>query len=185
MSQQPTTRGEPTRAVVTLCGARLVIEATAGGIVAVTLAGGRPHPPPAPVPPTPAAAAHANAPATARDALQILAEAIRQLEEYFAGRRWAFSVPLSLERVASDFQRRVLQACAQIPYGQTSTYAQLAQRVAGTRAAARAVGRALATNPLPIFIPCHRLLRSDGALGGFGWGLEWKEFLLRLEGALG
>ena len=109
------------------------------------------------------------------------AEARRQIGEYLSGKRVAFELPLDLDGV-SDFQRRALTACAGIPYGQTRSYAELAREL-GQAGAARAVGGAMAHNPLPLIIPCHRVLRSDGGLGGFGGGLDIKRRLLDLERA--
>jgi methylated-DNA-[protein]-cysteine S-methyltransferase len=82
---------------------------------------------------------------------------------------------------ATDFQRRVWAACAQVPYGATATYAELA-RIVGSPQGARAVGQALGANPLPVLVPCHRILASDGTLGGYGGGLPMKRGLLALEG---
>lgn len=107
--------------------------------------------------------------------------AARQLAEYFAGRRRDFDLPLAPR--GTEFQRSVWHALASIPYGQTVSYAQLAQRV-GRPSAVRAVGAANGRNPLPLVLPCHRVIGSDGSLTGFGGGLPTKEFLLRLEGAL-
>lgn len=107
--------------------------------------------------------------------------AAAQLDDYFAGRRRTFELPLSPR--GTDFQRSVWTALAGIPYGQTISYAQLAQRV-GKPTAMRAVGAANGRNPLPIVLPCHRVIGADGSLTGFGGGLPTKEFLLRLEGAL-
>lgn len=111
----------------------------------------------------------------------ILREARRQLDDYFAGRRRAFTLPLGPR--GTDFQRTVWHALAGIPYGATISYAQLAQRV-GKASAMRAVGAANGRNPLPIVLPCHRVVGSDGSLTGFGGGLPTKRFLLELEGAL-
>lgn len=105
----------------------------------------------------------------------------RQLDEYFAGRRTAFDLPLSPR--GTEFQRLVWQTLASIPYGQTVSYAQLAVRV-GRPTAMRAVGAANGRNPLPIVLPCHRVIGADGSLTGFGGGLPTKRFLLELEGAL-
>jgi methylated-DNA-[protein]-cysteine S-methyltransferase len=104
----------------------------------------------------------------------------RELEEYFVGRRSQFALPLDWSLTAG-FRRAVLSATAGIPYGRTETYRTVAA-AAGNPAAVRAAGTALATNPLPIVVPCHRVLRSDGGLGGYRGGLELKGALLRLEG---
>ncbi|MBV2209918.1 MAG: methylated-DNA--[protein]-cysteine S-methyltransferase [Thermomonas sp.] len=111
----------------------------------------------------------------------ILKMATTQLGEYFAGKRTAFDLPLAPQ--GTDFQRKVWHTLAQIPYGETRSYAQLAQLVGSTKAM-RAVGAANGRNPLPIVLPCHRVIGANGALVGFGGGLPTKEFLLRLEGAL-
>jgi methylated-DNA-[protein]-cysteine S-methyltransferase len=103
-----------------------------------------------------------------------------QLREYFAGTRRAFDLPLAPR--GTPFQREVWHALATIPYGETVSYAQLAARV-GRPTAMRAVGAANGRNPLPIVLPCHRVIGANGALTGFGGGLPTKEFLLRLEGA--
>ncbi len=112
-----------------------------------------------------------------RDSL--LAEALEQLRAYFAGRRTSFDLPLRLEVL--PFTGAILQALDAIPFGSTTTYGRLAALVGRPRAA-RAVGQAVGANPLPIVIPCHRVLAGDGSLGGFGGGLPWKRFLLKLEG---
>ena len=104
-----------------------------------------------------------------------------QLDEYFAGARTLFDLPLAPHGTA--FQRDVWQELARIPYGETISYVQLAQRV-GKPTASRAVGAANGRNPLPIVLPCHRVIGADGAMTGFGGGLPMKEFLLRLEGAM-
>jgi methylated-DNA-[protein]-cysteine S-methyltransferase len=104
-----------------------------------------------------------------------------QLDEYFAGRRKTFELPLEL--VGTDFQRRAWLALAEIPYGETRTYAEQARRL-GLADGARAVGSANARNPLPIVIPCHRLVGANGNLTGYAGGLDCKEQLLRFEGAL-
>jgi len=106
----------------------------------------------------------------------------RELDEYFAGRRHEFDLDLDW-RLSSGFRRRVLRATARIPYGETSTYTRMAS-AAGSPRAHRAAGTALGANPLPIVVPCHRVLRSGGALGGYTGGLEKKQSLLELEGAL-
>lgn len=111
----------------------------------------------------------------------ILDMARAQLEEYFAGTRKQFDLPLAPQ--GTLFQQEVWHTLATIPYGQTISYAQLAQRI-GKPTAMRAVGAANGRNPLPIVLPCHRVIGADGSLTGFGGGLPTKQFLLELEGAL-
>lgn len=106
----------------------------------------------------------------------------RQLDEYFEAQRHEFDVTLDW-RLTAGFRREVLRATARIPYGQTASYRHVA-RQAGSPAAVRAAGTALATNPLAILVPCHRVLRSDGALGSYRGGPEVKAQLLGLEGAV-
>jgi methylated-DNA-[protein]-cysteine S-methyltransferase len=106
----------------------------------------------------------------------------RELEEYFAGRRRAFELPLDWALIG-PFGRRVLRKTAAIPYGGHLSYAEVAAE-AGSPRGARAAGNALGSNPIPIVIPCHRVLRSGGKLGGYGGGLDRKRWLLELEGAL-
>ncbi len=105
-------------------------------------------------------------------------EAIRQLEAYFAGELKAFDLPLVLE--GTDFQMLVWRSLQKIPYGETVSYGQLARRI-GSPDAARAVGLANGSNPIPIIIPCHRVIGSNGDLTGFGGGLPVKKKLLALE----
>jgi methylated-DNA-[protein]-cysteine S-methyltransferase len=107
-----------------------------------------------------------------------LREAARQLDEYFAGSRRTFSLDFELE--GTDFQRRVWLALAEIPYGETISYGELARAV-GHPNAYRAVGSANGANPLAIILPCHRVIASDGSLGGYGGGLATKQTLLDLE----
>jgi methylated-DNA-[protein]-cysteine S-methyltransferase len=106
----------------------------------------------------------------------------RELDEYFSGSRWAFDIAIDWSLV-DGFNRRVLRATARIPYGSVSTYRDMA-RSAGSPRAARAAGNALHNNPVPIIVPCHRVIGSDGSLTGYGGGLPMKEALLRLEGAV-
>jgi methylated-DNA-[protein]-cysteine S-methyltransferase len=106
----------------------------------------------------------------------------RELEEYFAGRRQRFDVPLDW-RLVGDFQRRVLSACAAIPFGRVATYQDMATS-AGNPKASRAAGTALGRNPMPIVVPCHRVLRSGGGFGGYTGGLDKKRTLLELEGVI-
>ncbi len=108
-----------------------------------------------------------------------LESAARQLQEYFAGQRRTFAVPLDW-RLSAGFRRAVLNQLAGISYGQTVTYAAVA-RLTGNAGAVRAVGSACATNPLPIVVPCHRVLRSDGVTGRYLGGAEVKQALLALE----
>lgn len=104
----------------------------------------------------------------------------RELDEYFEGRRRQFDLPLD-RRLSQGFRAEVLQALEQVAYGQTVSYLGLAELV-GKPKASRAVGTAMATNPLPIVVPCHRVLRTGGALGGYAGGLEAKRWLLAHEG---
>ena len=120
---------------------------------------------------------HARGPIS-RHITGIAAEAQRQLDEYFSGRLTAFDLPLSPNGTA--FQRDVWNALLKIPYGETTSYGQLARTI-GRPAAVRAVGAANGQNPIPIIIPCHRVIGSDGRLVGFGGGLNVKRFLLGLE----
>ena len=106
----------------------------------------------------------------------------RELDEYFEGRRERFETPIDWSYLAG-FTREVLRATAAIQFGDVSTYAGVAE-AAGSPRAVRAAGNALGANPMPVVVPCHRVLRTGGALGGYTGGLERKEFLLRLEGRL-
>ena len=106
----------------------------------------------------------------------------RELDEYFEGRRRRFDTPVDWSHLAG-FTREVLRATAAIDFGHVSTYAGVAE-AAGSPRAVRAAGNALGANPMPVVVPCHRVLRTGGALGGYTGGLERKEFLLRLEGML-
>jgi methylated-DNA-[protein]-cysteine S-methyltransferase len=111
----------------------------------------------------------------------VLAMTRAQLGDYFAGRRRTFDLPLAPQ--GTDFQQRVWTALRTIPYGATISYRDLADRI-GQPSAMRAVGAANGRNPLPIVVPCHRVIGADGSLTGFGGGLPTKRFLLELEGAL-
>lgn len=106
----------------------------------------------------------------------------RELDEYFHGQRTRFDLPLDWS-LTGGFGRRVLERTARIPYGEVSTYKDVAA-AAGSPRGARAAGNALGANPIPIVVPCHRVLHSGGGLGGYGGGLDRKEFLLKLEGVL-
>jgi methylated-DNA-[protein]-cysteine S-methyltransferase len=105
----------------------------------------------------------------------------RELEEYFAGRRQEFGVTVDWSLIGR-FGRRVLRVTSEIPYGGVLSYAEVAAE-AGSPRGSRAAGNALGANPIPIVIPCHRVLRTGGALGGYGGGLDRKRWLLDLEGA--
>jgi methylated-DNA-[protein]-cysteine S-methyltransferase len=113
-----------------------------------------------------------------RRAERPFAAARRQLDEYFAGERSAFELPL--DGAGTPFQRRVWAALAAIPYGETVSYGELARRI-GRPAAVRAVGMANGRNPISIVVPCHRVIGADGALTGYGGGVERKRYLLELE----
>jgi methylated-DNA-[protein]-cysteine S-methyltransferase len=106
----------------------------------------------------------------------------RQLDEYFEGRRRTFEVPIDW-RLVSGFAGNVLRATARIPFGSVSSYREVAAK-AGSPNAYRAAGNALGSNPVPIVVPCHRVLHAGGGLGGYTGGLDRKRFLLRLEGVL-
>lgn len=102
-----------------------------------------------------------------------------QLGEYFAGKRRAFDIELAMR--GTEFQRAVWSALLAIPYGETITYAELARRI-GRPSAIRAVGAANGANPVPVIVPCHRVIGADGTLTGYGGGIERKQWLLALEG---
>jgi len=104
----------------------------------------------------------------------------RELDLYFEGKLTEFGLPLDWQ-LSKDFRRRALRAIDRIPYGKTRSYTEIA-RSAGNERAVRAAGTACGANPIPIVVPCHRVLRSGGALGGYGGGLPMKEALLKLEG---
>jgi methylated-DNA-[protein]-cysteine S-methyltransferase len=116
------------------------------------------------------------------EAIAPLDEARRELDLYFEGKLTDFELPLDWQ-LSRDFRRRALRAIARIPYGQTRSYTEIATS-AGNERAVRAAGTACGTNPIPVVVPCHRVLRSGGGLGGYGGGLAMKESLLRLEGVL-
>src|SRR4051795_13128115 len=112
----------------------------------------------------------------------VLAEAARQIDAYFAGELVEFDLPLELH--GTEFNRRCWHALSSIPYGQTVSYGEQARRLGLGPDSARAVGAANGRNPLPLVLPCHRVIGADGSLTGFGGGLETKRYLLELEGAL-
>ncbi|MFN2545689.1 MAG: methylated-DNA--[protein]-cysteine S-methyltransferase [Actinomycetota bacterium] len=111
-----------------------------------------------------------------------LDEIRRELDEYFDGSRTHFEVPVDMA-LTRGFTRKVLQATARIPFGSVSTYRDVARK-AGNERAYRAAGNALGANPIPIVVPCHRVLHSGGGLGGYGGGLDVKRYLLQLEHAI-
>lgn len=113
--------------------------------------------------------------------LKALDNEINQLEKYFTGKLKKFSLPLDLQ--SSPFYKKVLMVVKNIPYGKTASYKQIAYRIDNPKAA-RAVGNANANNPIPIIIPCHRVVASNGSLGGYGGGLTMKRWLLEHESAL-
>lgn len=109
----------------------------------------------------------------------VLAEAVRQLRAYFDGELREFDLPLA--PVGTDFQQRVWAALSQIPHGETASYGEVAARLGMTNAASRAVGLANGRNPIPIVVPCHRVIGANGTLTGYAGGLERKQVLLGLE----
>lgn len=112
-----------------------------------------------------------------------LDEARRELDQYFAGKRRRFDLPLDWRLSHPGFYRRVLRATARVPFGEVITYTDAAER-AGSPRAFRAAGSALGSNPIPIVVPCHRVVRAGGDIGNYGGGPEMKRFLLELEHAL-
>jgi methylated-DNA-[protein]-cysteine S-methyltransferase len=151
-----------TRVVDSPFGA-LVLRASTTGLVSIDVGGVTPTTP------------HNDEPA----AMRILAAVERQLGEYFDGSRTAFDVPLDLR--GTDFQLAAWRALCRIPYGTTVSYADQAAMIGSPRAT-RAVGSANGRNPIPIIVPCHRVVARDGSLGGYSLGLEMKRVLLALEG---
>jgi len=108
----------------------------------------------------------------------VMRETMRQLQAYFAGELKSFDVPLEI--AGTEFQKRVWSALRTIPYGQTRSYSAIAAQIGAPRAV-RAVGAANGRNPIPIIVPCHRVIGASGSLVGFGGGLDWKRLLLNLE----
>ena len=104
------------------------------------------------------------------------------LERYFSGDHIVLDPPIVLPPSSSRFQRQVWETTREVPYGEVRTYSWLAERISRPKAA-RSVGTALGQNPIPLVVPCHRIMRKGGRLGGFAGGLEWKQALLELEGA--
>ena len=114
---------------------------------------------------------------------EVAAQAVTELGEYFAGSRRSFEVPVDLGSV-SGFQRAVLEAAAEIPFGETMSYKEMAV-AAGSRDAVRAAGTAMGANPVPLIIPCHRVIRSDRSPGLYGGGEAMKRWLLKFEESVG
>jgi O-6-methylguanine DNA methyltransferase len=148
---------------------RLSIEATPGGVARIDLGDAAP---------AGGAAARWN-PSGGGAARRIAARAREEMSEYLHGRRAFFSVPVDLSALP-EFQRQVLQTALRIPFGEARSYAWIARRIDRPRAT-RAVGTALARNPVPFIVPCHRVLRTDGGLGGYALGLPLKRRLLEFE----
>jgi len=115
-----------------------------------------------------------------QDRVEPFRDILRALDRYFKGERVNFEIDLDLDRLGA-FSRLVLAEVSKVPYGRTATYTQIG-RLIGHPKAARAVGQALKRNPIPIIVPCHRVIRADGSLGGFALGLEMKARLLTIEG---
>ena len=141
-----------------------VVEATGSGVKAVRLASTKDR-------------RRSNSRGAGEQRWQGIAQ--REMSAYFAGRLRSFSAPCDLDGLP-PFTRAVLKITAQIPYGEVRSYRWVANKLGKPRAS-RAVGNALARNPIPIIIPCHRVVRSDGAIGGFALGRNWKRRLLQLE----
>lgn len=151
---------------------RLVLATTESGVVAIAFGG----------PPSPEVSSARSGVGPMGEPPRMV-EVKRQLGEYFGGRRREFDVEIDWSRVRG-FRRRVLQELAEVPFGEVTTYGELAAR-SGSPGAARAVGSAMAANPLPILVPCHRVLRSGMKLGGYSGGLDVKRWLLAHEGIAG
>lgn len=152
----------------TLFGGQLALYAQPTGLTAVQWL------PSGPIPGEPMAMASASP----EETTELLASATRQLQLYFSGRLRQFDLPLA--PAGTPFQLAVWTALRQIPYGTTVSYQTVAERI-GRPLAARAVGQAIHRNPLPIIIPCHRVIAKDGRVHGFAWGTAWKQSLLQLE----
>ena len=120
-----------------------------------------------------------DVPSQPEEATPLLLEACRQLREYFTGERKVFALPLA--PAGTEFQKKVWAALRDIPWGETRSYGDIARAI-GKPTACRAVGMANGRNPLPVFIPCHRVIGTNGSITGYSGGLEKKRFLLRLEG---
>ena len=120
-----------------------------------------------------------DVPSQPEEATPLLLEACRQLREYFAGERKEFALPLA--PAGTEFQKKVWAALRDIPWGETRSNGDIARAI-GNPTACRAVGMANGRNPLPVFIPCHRVIGTNGSITGYSGGLEKKRFLLRLEG---
>lgn len=128
------------------------------------------------------AAARADATTDGQAAETVLRQAQAEVEAFLSGERQVFAVPVDWT-IGTTFQRRVWRAAVKIPYGRVRSYGWVASKIGG-RQFSRAVGMALGANPVPLIIPCHRIVAQDGSLGGFSCGLPIKRHLLRLEGTL-
>ena len=151
--------------------AALSVEVSAAGVRAIHLAG----PPPAET----GAGSRDPTGGGPAEAHTLRREALRQVQQYLQGRRRSFDLPLDL-RTATPFRTRVLEELRNIPFGETASYGEIGRRIGS--GSPRAVGQAVGWNPLPIIIPCHRVVTAAGRLGGFSAGLPRKVALLRLEG---
>ena len=109
---------------------------------------------------------------------KVINQTITELKDYFSGKTKQFSVPISFK--GTEFQNKIWNTLLTIPYGQTTSYAEIAKKI-GNPKAVRAVGSAIGRNPIPVIIPCHRVITSDGKMGGFAWGIDVKKELLKVE----
>ena len=114
-----------------------------------------------------------------KDINKIVSETVKQLDEYFAGKRSIFQLPLDMDQY-TNFQRDVWKALTDIPYGETKSYREVAESI-GKSSAVRAVGNACGKNPFLIVVPCHRVIKTDGSLGGFSAGIDLKKQLISFE----
>ncbi len=168
-------RGNLGLAVLATAQGWVALVASERGIVAATL--------PQPTPEEAMALVRAGHPEARPWPEDAVADAARQIRQYLDGERKSFQIPLDLSG-HTPFRRQVWEVTQRIPYGETRSYAWVARQLGKPRAA-RAVGQALGANPVPMLVPCHRVVGSDGSLGGYTGGPGWKERLLRLEGTRG
>lgn len=162
----------------------LIVETTAEGLVALSFASAESDARAAGVVAEqgPVVSGGRDVAGAAARADQHLGTVVRELAEYMAGERTSFDIPIDWSR-STGFRRDVLEELTRVPFGAVVTYGELASRVGHPRAA-RAVGTAMATNPVAVVVPCHRVVRSGGRVGGYGGGAEMKAWLLELEGVL-